>query len=213
MTPVILLAACFGYLFSVSVHRLRYLVLRFQNWHLFFVSLNIGFFFLSLSFGLNKLLCIYSCNYVDDLIYGSVLAGLMAIIALSSGIIMNLIFTRTKSIKQVLQDDLSRLILRSMEMSKEPEPIQFTLNTRKIYIGYVTSSLEPLNDADAYISLLPMQSGYRDPKTLELVLENDYTPFWENEDFDLSTLETVIPKKEIVTANIFNWDIYYKLNS
>ncbi len=67
-----------------------------------------------------------------------------------------------------------------------------------------------------HMKLLPMVSGYRHPETRELVITRDYAEVYQQlMDEDSSELLThaddfqvVIPIGEIVTANLFDPDVY-----
>lgn len=67
-------------------------------------------------------------------------------------------------------------------------PILITLNNRKVYAGFVLE-LPYMNEReDWYIKLLPLRSGYRDEKILNLSMTHNYEEIWSN-------LDEVIPDK------------------
>jgi len=175
--------------------------------------MSVGVVFVFISLNINFLVChFYYCIDTDGLYYQPFIGLLTAVLALFSGLIINLIYDKKKSVVLSIDDDFGKLILQSLEMGKFPEPVQFTLSTRKIYIGFVTGSLEPNGDTNAYIKLWPIYSGHRDKDNLQLHIDNDYSEFWDNDHFDLDYLTIVIPKKDIVNINIFNWEIYNTLS-
>lgn len=214
MTPIILLTACIGYFFCTFVYRLRYKIARKQNWHLFFWSMSIGGFFLLIAFSFNYFFCkIIWCYSTASIDYQAGIAALTAVLAGVAGVIINRVWGKKRSIKLSFDDDFNLLIFRSIKDSKYPKLIQFTLNTRKIYIGFVLDSFEPVMESGSFITLLPMYSGHRDKDNLTLQIDNDYSEFWQQSDFDARLLSIVIPRKTIVSANIFNFEVYSNMNN
>lgn len=137
-------------------------------------------------------------------------------IALASvcGYIANRVWDEKTSIALSFDDDLSLLLLSSLD-SKYPKLIQLTLDTRKVYIGFASISLEPSMVTESFVTIMPMFSGHRRQDDLSLHIDNDYSDFWvnEGEEFDYTLLAIVIPRKSIVSANIFNMNVYTGINS
>jgi hypothetical protein len=90
-------------------------------------------------------------------------------------------------------------------------PVSISLDNRKVYVGYVwrLAPLDPHRADDYAVRLLPVRSGYRDEKTLELHFTTRYTEVYRqigsgelggvnHEDFLI-----VLPIKNIVSANLF----------
>lgn len=95
--------------------------------------------------------------------------------------------------------------------------IQITLKNNKVYIGY--SEIIPIPQKTNYLTLTPILSGYRDDKK-QLHITTDY--FSVIDDFlngldneKLVTLNTdvIIKQDEILTAGIYEQEIFDKFNS
>lgn len=68
-----------------------------------------------------------------------------------------------------LGDELEQLFLTT---SLKGEPVQITLKNNKVYVGFITEVNEP--QKTNYISILPLASGYREPKTKLMELTTPY---------------------------------------
>jgi hypothetical protein len=109
--------------------------------------------------------------------------------------------------------ELEKLFYGAM---RQDRPVSLTLKNRKVYIGRIIR-LPPILEGDAtHIRLLPIMSGYRDEKTVVWTPTTSYTdayleilkgqiPGLHSEDFEI-----VIPVSEIITANLFSFDIDQK---
>ncbi|MDX7421521.1 hypothetical protein SJ301_31360, partial [Klebsiella pneumoniae] len=63
---------------------------------------------------------------------------------------------------------------------------QVTLRSRRIYVGMIhTATLE--YEKTANIVLIPMLSGYRDAKTMNLRIENNYSRWYAEHDITLDS--------------------------
>jgi len=77
-----------------------------------------------------------------------------------------------------LGDELEQLFLKT---SLKGEPVQITLKNDKVYVGFIAEVDEP--QKTNYISILPLASGYREPKTKLMELTTPY-------DESMETLES-----------------------
>lgn len=109
------------------------------------------------------------------------------------------------------RDDLEHICGRA---STEFKPIAVTLETNKVYVGFIGETIEP-SVHGGYLSILPLYSGYRDKDTLEFRLIHRYDSLFESmlaaEVVDKSTWSDyliVIPRERIVTLHIFNDHVY-----
>jgi hypothetical protein len=97
----------------------------------------------------------------------------------------------------------------------EARLVSVTLRSRKVYIGFVTASFDPANERK-YIVLLPLHSGYRDEKTMEMVIQTNYAPVYakiiqENNKVALAGIgdfRLVIPVGEVQSLNLFDPTAY-----
>src|SRR5437773_6232691 len=86
-------------------------------------------------------------------------------------------------------------------------PVEISLQSRKFYIGYVTSF--PLPDSKSkHLALLPLLSGYRDPQSLRFNFTTNYSPARQLKDFDANDLKVVIPVDTILSARFFDASVY-----
>ena len=92
-------------------------------------------------------------------------------------------------------------------------PIEISLRSRKLYIGFVTGQ-NATRHSDTAVSLFPLYSGHRDEDNLNLTIDIDYGhtlrrffdaewEHWSPNDFRI-----VIPVGEIVSARQFDTDVY-----
>jgi hypothetical protein len=113
-------------------------------------------------------------------------------------------------------DHLEILLARA---ANETKPISVTLKSRKVYVGLITRTHDPMYDRK-YIQMLPIKSGFRDPQTLALILTIDYAAAYAKiiqEDATAIThgirdFEIVIPVSEIQSVNLFDPDGYLLFN-
>jgi hypothetical protein len=103
--------------------------------------------------------------------------------------------------------DLDRLLDQASRQlgSNAPKPIMISLRTRKVYVGFVTRTPD-LRPADAFFSLLPIWSGYRDAATLSVKFDTLYP-------LDITATApgdfvTSFPIEAIESAHFFDLDLY-----
>lgn len=99
-------------------------------------------------------------------------------------------------------DELNLLLLDSMDRSV---PVLLTLDSGKLYIGWVKSTPNPLDDREhQYIRIFPLRSGYRDEKQKDILI-TDYEHLYDAGGYEKDTdFEEVIPRKSIKSANLFD---------
>ena len=97
------------------------------------------------------------------------------------------------------------------------ELVQFTLRNNKCYVGWVQSL--PIPSHDNYIRIFPVYSGYRKDDTKELVFTTQYLDIYaefvqRGEVTDIEELTTLVIRiDEIITANLFNPEMYQRFSS
>jgi len=115
----------------------------------------------------------------------------------------------------IRSDDFERLFYRSV---MENLPISLTMQNGKIYIGFVTSTIEPERDR-LTLAILPMISGYRDKETNRMVLTTYYDDFYAAVSSgklpgrEMENFEIVLLSDQILSANIFDIDAYELVRS
>jgi hypothetical protein len=114
-------------------------------------------------------------------------------------------------------DHLEILVSRAC---RETKAVSITLKNRKVYIGLITRTHDPLYDRK-YIQLLPIKSGYRNAETLALHLTVDYAAVYAKiiqEDTTviaggIQDFEVIVPVSEIQSVNLFDPAAYLLFNS
>ncbi|XXN64715.1 hypothetical protein ACRQ84_03975 [Enterobacter ludwigii] len=93
---------------------------------------------------------------------------------------------------------IEQLLLQCME---EGELAWVTLKSRRIYIGMIhAATFEYPNTAN--IVLIPMLSGYRDPRTLSLAVEHNYSQWYQNHNIDFSsTPKSVLEFRKVIMVH------------
>lgn len=121
-------------------------------------------------------------------------------------------------------EDFERLVVRAIKRSR---PMMVSLDSGKIYIGYVIRTIDPVDDRKE-LRMLPVLSAFRSPETGKMTLNTNYSgvliKIWDNrlsffskkkgQNFeDLSHLEPgdfeiVIPVSKIVSSSLYDHHAY-----
>jgi hypothetical protein len=104
--------------------------------------------------------------------------------------------------------DLDKLLNAALASERK---ISVTLNNRKWYVGYV-SRVPSLSPREAYVSILPVMSGFRNPETLEMEATTDYVPIYES-GVDKNKFVVIVPIAAIASASLFDDEIYVRFMS
>lgn len=100
-------------------------------------------------------------------------------------------------------------------------PISMTLKSRKVYVGFVLQTLDPVKDRK-WITILPLASGYRDKDTSRLVFVTNYQDVYGNDrpadaaaklpkpldHLAPTDFEITIPVSELQSVNLFDLVAY-----
>jgi hypothetical protein len=110
-------------------------------------------------------------------------------------------------------NSLERLLFNA---SIQTSLVQITLEDHKVYVGYVRHLPPNSSLQDAYVELLPSFSGYRNPTTHEIVFttfyEDIFQEFLDDEARDLGDFYKVLPVRRIVSATVFDVDVYSRFH-
>ena len=129
---------------------------------------------------------------------------------------LNLFFDEGKAEERVADKygDLVELLIA--EAIKRSELMEVSLKTGKSYIGFaIGNTISRWPEAD--LALLPVASGYRAKETQELEITTDYTSAIHARNAepgqgvfrdDPNDFRVVIPRAEIVSARLFDPDLY-----
>ena len=207
-----------GYWFLTRLYYTRYGVLRDSGYHVLFKSAIAGCSLvvvarLIIVFLLNSLLPhvgeIWKSHVPFDY-YGT--AVLSALLGLVLPLVINRFYNEEKAARETAAESGNLIELLIRESIDTKELVELSLRSGKSYIGFVfESGIARHGESD--VALLPMASGYRKEDTRELEITTDYAPvLWKSLE-ELSSLvyedfRIVIPMSEIVTARIFDPDVY-----
>ena len=207
-----------GYLFLNVFYQTRYTVVRDTGYHLFFKAAITGSILFGSAFLLVNSVWPLLPEIITDLLGTGRHLTTIIVSALLGGIspfILNIFCDDKKAARKAALNRGDRLELIMARSFEEPVQLEISLNSNKCYIGYVVESPVQtpyaIHDA-ACTTILPTASGYREPKTRELILTTWYSDFLASnlDDQNLDDFTIVIPVSEILSARVFNFEIYEK---
>ena len=214
-----------GYWFLRCLYYTRYDLLRDSGYHVLFKSAIAGCSLvvvarLIIVLLLNPYLpCISEIwkSYVPFDYYGTV--ALSVLLGIMLPIVINQFYGEEKASKRAASSNGDLIELLINESIEKEKFVELSLKSRKFYIGVaLASGIASHGESD--IALIPVASGYRKEDTHELEITTNYAPvLWEflktkkasglvDKDFRI-----VIPMSEIVTARIFDPDVYARFKS
>lgn len=93
--------------------------------------------------------------------------------------------------------------------------IQVTLKNNKVYVGFADTILPPKETN--YLKIVPLISGYRKSETKEVEFTTEYfeaLDFYEKNPskYNSFDMDVIVMQDEILTAQIFDWDIFRLFN-
>lgn len=213
-----------GYYFLVTFKQFKYRFQRVENQKILFNSVIAGAFLLLTSLVLTKSSlwlfpqqsAIIKSNFPLHLPYfgTTVLSFFLGIIAAEAG---NLFINEKAAISEAIKRNGNELELLFESSFNKEHLIQLTLKSGKFYIGWVKTL--PIPQHSNYVQLLPAFSGYRNGDTKEMIFTTQYLDVYATyvqggEVIDLKMLTSLVIKiDEILTANIFDMDMYERFNN
>lgn len=223
---VLLLPLLGGYFFISSWNYTRFDTTRYSGEGLLFHSATAGMIFLIFAFGLTSSVIHYwpeSTKLWQRLVpfdySGTSFLAFLFGVSLWAPLNMLKTFKREDRALKTLEcanDFLEMLLARAQA---ELKPVSVVLKSRKVYIGFVTGSFDPANSRK-YIQLLPLQSGYRDSRTLQLTITTDYSRVYDRIisqelplDVNTDDFVVVVPITGIVSINLFDEKAYGLFNT
>lgn len=113
-----------------------------------------------------------------------------------------------------LNADFERIVLKALS---EEKPVCMSMADRKVYVGYLSGSVDP-SDVNDMIRLLPYMSGYRSAESLELVFTDYYDLIYKaipengsgERTLDQSEFELALPIRDIRSCRLFDTSVYLK---
>ncbi len=213
----LLLPILAGYWFLTRFCRTRYTAVRDTGYHIFFKSaiagsIALGIAFLSVSLiwpSLPESITDFWDRQLTTVIVSALLCGI-------SPLIFNLFCDGKKAAGEAARnrgDWIGLIMARSA--SEKPVQLEISLKSNKCYIGYVIQSpvqTPYAHHGTACTTILPTASGYRQSETRELILTTWYSDFLASnlEDQNMDDFAIVIPMSEVISARVFNFEIYEK---
>lgn len=215
ISPALLIAAmaASGYVLATHCYALKYRVARQSGQRLYLSTLLLGFFCLTAA---TALIAMFGSLATSDSLALALLTVVIGVVY-TFGYNVLIRNAQERALWAAWQeDDLEKLCGRA---ATENKPIAVTLDSRKVYVGFIGDTLEPKPQEQSYLSIFPLFSGYRDSETLALHLihrydellnieENSAVPNRKEQWLDFLM---VIPRSEIITIHIFNDHIYQKI--
>lgn len=212
---LLLLPLLGGYFFIHLTYRFRFRAYGLDNYRLIFESAAVGIGALIISYALTRIALAVDLLTKPILFwkafapfpYSGSTAGAL-ILGLLSPLLLNRIWNRQASSRYAIHssgNDLERMLQTAWE-KREEGPVLITLASRKVYVAWITLSLN-LKPSMPFVTILPTLSGYRDKDTLMVTYTTSYLPVYERlreENKSARAFELVIPTSSIVSASPFS---------
>lgn len=233
---LLLLPAVGGYWFLTHWNYTRYQAVRESGYRLLFRSAVVGLFlsFLSriITLPLEGRCTLFSSLWESflrepfplEVLFQdpfSVEVLLSLVLAVVLPVFFNAFYDDQKGAERAAKEAGDHIELLIQESIDDQVPVEVTLRNRKIYIGLgLESGIGTNSESD--VALIPIYSGYRDEKTLNLNIEIDYlSVIWEFLEYDKrrrsdddadrwssEEFRVVIPVTEVVSARLFDEELY-----
>ena len=216
----LLIPALSGYWFLTHCHRTNHQIARNTGYHVLFQSSVAGGVIFSVAHLI--ILIIHRCipqfselwkSWIPYPFADTVALGILVSFVLPY--ICNFVCTAHESDKKTADESGNLIELLLRESIEQGKFIEITLKSRKSYIGSVINS-GAISHRESDISLIPVASGYRNKDSQELEITTNYAPviaesYPDAKSYlDYKDFQIIIPKSEIVSARIFDPDIYRK---
>lgn len=128
---------------------------------------------------------------------------------------LNVIFWKGRFLAKAIEGDYLEVLLSRAATIRMP--VSMTLKSRKVYVGFVLQTLDPVKDRK-WITILPLLSGYRDKDTSRLVFVTNYQDVYGNnrpvdgaaklpkplDHLAPTDFEITIPVGELQSVNLFD---------
>lgn len=221
---LLLLPAVGGYWFVTHLNFTRLQAVRESGYHILFRSVLVGIFWYCVA--ATTVWFLDTCDFwkVPSLIewWGKLFPQtftfeIVAAIALGglSPYVLNMFYSAERGYRRAALSTGDHMELLISDALRNQSPIEISLRSRKLYIGFVTGQ-NASRHSDMAVSLIPLYSGHRTEDNLNLVIDIDYRHTLErlfaddagSDDWNPNDLRVVIPVGEIVSARQFDLAIY-----
>lgn len=218
--------ALVGFLFLAVGNQTRFSLMRLSGYQVVFVSALVGTCFLLFARAV-VLLLDGRCVAVES--WWRILApfsysgtiGIGTVLALCAAALWNCMTDKEAAARKSAARSGNQILWLLRDSLAKNRMVEITLRSSKCYVGYAQDTGITTDRADPDITLIPMASGYRHRKTLELVLTTFYgerveeflnsqgeEASWRFEDFQVA-----FPFSEIVSARFFDPDVFARFQS
>ena len=214
-----------GYLFLSTWNVTRYKTIRIAGYSLFFLSAFVGIVLLVIAKFLVKFLLLFNysnlmISFISDWFIPTRfdLESMMAlVVGIGFPFLFNLFSDKHKFAKIAAKDRGDSLHLMIYKAIENEQPIELMMQNGKVYIGLVMITGDLFNE---YVIVTPYFSGYRDEKTNELVITNNYRDAQkemtkkENSsriEIEHPDLNVTLKMNDVATAQVFYPEIYAEL--
>ena len=219
-----------GYLFLISFTITKFYHQRIERQRLIFNSLICAFFMTIIALFIDEVilqspylldfrLFLTNLNPFQNLAFLN-LSIFIFLLSPAIAWIFNLIIPTKLSLLYVVLrwgNQMEKLFWNSLNYKEDSEKLlMLTTKSNKVYIAYVNKISEPIGDA--FVTLIPNFSGYRDNETQELKITTDYFSALEyyitNDKADLidENIGITIPVSEIIMVSKFDYNVFIKFN-
>ena len=212
-----------GYYILIRFEYLRYVQYRLENQRILLNSAFAGIILLVTCFIIRAIINIFFPElilYISEQLpirapyFGTTSFSL--VVAVFATEIANLFVDRKKAIKRSLKKSGNELELLMSSSFFDDHLLQFTMDSNKVYIGWVKELPKPFTTN--YIRITPAFSGYRNERK-ELVFTTEYLTVYASYIADGSVknsnelkTDLVLKVDKINSASFFDMDMYKRFN-
>ena len=218
-----------GYLFLSILKTTKYKLIKTDGYRLFFLSAFVGIVLLVITKVLIKCLLLFShvnlkSSFISEWLIPTrfdleSMAALVLGIGLASfsNIILKLFFDKHEFAKAAAKDRGELLHLMIYFATESQKPIELTMQNDKVYVGLVSIKGELFNEC---VVVTPYFSGYRDKKTNNLVIINNYIDVLKEVrekkslaeiKIELPDLNIILKMSDVAAAQVFYPEVYTEL--
>ena len=213
---LLLLPLLGGFIFIRLWNVTRYYIIRADKERLIFFASIAGLINLVFALAANKLAAYYFPCKTGGFCLGkwwqnnipfnySDISAIAFLIGALSWIPLNFFWKRKEQIDRIIINDANPFELILKRSQDESIAISITLTSGKVYIGLVTHKINPAIPTQN-ISLLPLQSGYREEVTKEMVLTTNYSNAYLQLEADIESAVNNLNALESQRAEILQND-------
>lgn len=206
-----------GYFFITHFHPTKYHVQRQTGYHIFFHSAIAGCFLVFVSYALSTAFESQNPQVVQEwkrfapFPYVGTAIGAF-VMGMTAWWPLNVLFVESKEISRAIESDDDYLEKLFESAIQELQMVSITLESGKVYIGYVQGNYLPSGDRK-YAKVLPYLSGYRASDTREMKFTNNYAAAYsklaeQDIDLDEEDFGVVIPIERIESVRLFDPEAY-----